>query len=77
MPLLLEALCKLHNMCVEDFGLTQPHIDDESMRSMGYQLPGVHLQGDCHGGPAALRFNLSSRLGFQRRKELVDALARS
>ena len=23
-PLLMEALCKLHNMRVEDFGLTQP-----------------------------------------------------
>ena len=29
---------------------------------MGYQLPDVHLKGDCHGGPAAHRFHLSPQL---------------
>ena len=47
-PVLVQACCKLHNMCVDDLGSQPPQIDDQQLRDLGFRLPPVELQGYCH-----------------------------
>ena len=39
---IVQACCVLHNLCIDDFGLTQPQVDEQFQKDMGFYLPEVH-----------------------------------
>lgn len=39
---IVQACCVLHNLYIDDFGLTQPQVDEQFQKDMGFYLPEVH-----------------------------------
>ena len=33
---IVQTCCVLHNLCIDDFGLTQPQVDGQFQNEMGY-----------------------------------------
>ena len=48
-PIIVQACCKLHNMCIDDFHDARPEaeVDPECVHALRGTLPECHLQSNC------------------------------